>query len=144
MADCHGRLVSLGSGLVQLGVSFTSHVLRGGNEPLICRRNPETSLQEGTDQTEAAAPNEESTTERKERERREMQWEVVMRLVMDGMREPDRRRMRTEYDAENDWAGSNPAPLSVQGMGPGGRQDVFGDGWVDWAASRLAPLEYID
>ncbi|KAJ7817064.1 hypothetical protein B0H13DRAFT_1923179 [Mycena leptocephala] len=106
--------------------------------------NPETSLQEGTDQTEAAAPNEESTTERKERERREMQWEVVMRLVMDGMREPDRRRMRTEYDAENDWAGSNPAPLSVQGMGPGGRQDVFGDGWVDWAASRSAPLEYID
>ncbi|KAJ7916079.1 hypothetical protein B0H13DRAFT_2323769 [Mycena leptocephala] len=63
--------------------------------------NPETSLQEGTDQTEAAAPNKESTTERKERERREKQWETVMRLIMDGMREPDRRRMLTVSHMEN-------------------------------------------
>jgi hypothetical protein len=141
MTYCHGRLVSLGSGLVQLGVSFS---LRGGNKPFICRRNPETSLQEGTDQTEAAAPNEESTTERKEREQREKQWETVMHLVMDGMREPDQCRMLTEYTVEENWARGNPLPLSVRGMGPGGRRDIFADGWVDWTASRSAPLEYID
>jgi hypothetical protein len=66
-----------------------------------------------------------------------------MRLVREGMREPDRRRMDSEYAAADNWVRSNPVQPSAHGMGPGSRRDILGDGWVDWGARHSAQLDAV-